>query len=51
MFFVAGTIGSLLVLALAYPYAKSMDAMASLPSIIMIAPAVFVCCVMATYRG
>lgn len=51
MFFVAGTIGSILVLALAYPYAKSMDAMASLPSIIMIAPAVFVCCVMATYRG
>ena len=51
MFFVAGTIGSLLVLALAYPYANSMDAMASLPSIIMIAPAVFVCCVMATYRG
>lgn len=51
MFFVAGTVGSLLVLALAYPYAKSMDAMASLPSIIMIAPAVFVCCVMATYRG
>ena len=35
MFFVAGTIGSLLVLALAYPYAKSMDAMASLPSIII----------------
>ncbi len=51
MFFVAGTVGSILVLALAYPYAKSMDAMASLPSIIMIAPAVFVCCVMATYRG
>ena len=51
MFFVAGTVGTLLVLALAYPYVKSMDAMASLPSIIMIAPAVFVCCVMATYRG
>ncbi len=51
MFFVAGLIGTILVLVLAYPYAKSMDAMASLPSIIMIAPAVFVCCVMATYRG
>ncbi len=51
MFVVAGAIGSILVLALAYPYAKSMEAMASLPSIIMIAPAVFVCCVMATYRG
>ncbi len=51
MFFVAGLIGTILVLVLAYPYAKSMDAMASLPAIIMIAPAVFVCCVMATYRG
>lgn len=51
MFFVAGLAGTVLLMALAYPYAKSMDAMASLPSIIMIAPAVFVCCVMATYRG
>lgn len=51
MFLAAGLAGTVLLLILAYPYAKSMDAMASLPSIIMIAPAVFVCCVMATYRG
>lgn len=51
LFFVTGIIGTLVVLLLAYPYAKTMDAMTSLPSIIMIAPAVFVCCVMATYRG
>ena len=51
MFFIAGLAGTVVLLALAYPYAKSMDAMASLPSILMIAPAVFVCCVMATYRG
>lgn len=51
MFFVTGMIGTAVLLILAYPYVKTMDAMASLPSIIMIAPAVFVCCVMATYRG
>ncbi len=51
LFVVAGVLGTVLLLALAYPYAKSMDNMASLPSIIVIAPAVFLCCVMATYRG
>lgn len=51
LFFAAGAIGTVVLLILAYPYAKSMSAMASLPSIFMIAPAVFVCCVMATYRG
>lgn len=51
LFFAAGAIGTVVLLILAYPYAKSMSAMESLPSIFMIAPAVFVCCVMATYRG
>ena len=51
LFFAAGVIGTVVLLILAYPYAKSMKAMESLPSIFMIAPAVFVCCVMATYRG
>ena len=51
LFFAAGAIGTVVLLSLAYPYAKSMKALESLPSIFMIAPAVFVCCVMATYRG
>ncbi|MCD7774711.1 MAG: polysaccharide biosynthesis protein [Clostridiales bacterium] len=51
LFFATGVIGTIILLVLAYPYAKSIDSMESLPSIIMIAPAVFVCCVMATYRG
>lgn len=51
LFFAAGAIGTVVLLILAYPYAKSMQAIESLPSIFMIAPAVFVCCVMATYRG
>ena len=51
LFVVAGVIGTVILLAMAYPYAVSMDNIASLPSIIMIAPAVFLCCVMATYRG
>lgn len=51
LFFITGLIGTVVLLLLAYPYVKTMDAMESLPSIIMIAPAVFVCCIMATYRG
>ena len=51
LFIIAGIAGTVILLAMAYPYAKSMDNIASLPSIIMIAPAVFLCCVMATYRG
>ncbi len=51
LFMITGITGTVLVLALAYPYAKTMDSLESLPSIITIAPAVFVCCVMATYRG
>ena len=51
IFFVTGLVGTVVLLALAYPYVVTMDAKGSLPSIIMIAPAVFVCCVMATYRG
>lgn len=51
LFFVTGLVGTVVLLALAYPYVVMQDAKGSLPSIIMIAPAVFVCCVMATYRG
>ena len=51
MFFITGLIGTVVLLALAYPYVVMQDAKGSLPSIIMIAPAVFFCCVMATYRG
>ncbi len=51
LFCAAGFIGMVVLLLLAYPYAKSMDNMASLPSIVMIAPAVFICCIMSTYRG
>ncbi len=51
IFFVTGIIGTVVLFALAYPYAKSIDSMESLPSIIMIAPAIFFCCVMSTYRG
>lgn len=50
-FFVTGLAGTVILLILAYPYVVTMNAMESLPSIIMIAPAVFVCCLMATYRG
>ncbi len=51
LFFVTGLVGTVILLIIAYPFVKSMNAMSSLPSVLLIAPAVFVCCVMATYRG
>ncbi len=51
LFLATGIIGTVLLLILAYPYVIIMKAESSLPSIIMIAPAVFICCIMSTYRG
>lgn len=51
MFLVTGLVGTIVLIICAYPYVVLTEAKASLPSIIMIAPAVFVCCVMSTYRG
>lgn len=51
LFFVIGAVGTAVLFALAYPYAKSIDSIQSLPSILMIAPAVFFCSLMSTYRG
>lgn len=51
LFVILGVIGTGLVMLLAYPCAKSIDSMGSLPSILMVAPAVLVCCMMSTYRG
>ena len=51
LFVFLGVVGTALLLIVAYPYALSIKSMESLPSIIMIAPAILVCCVMSTYRG
>lgn len=51
-FIVTGTAGTLLLVAIAYPYAKFIaKAPEALPVILCIAPAILICCVMSAYRG
>ena len=55
-FLILGLIGTVVLLALAYPYssldwAMSINSPKSLLSIIAVAPSIFFCCVMSTYRG
>ena len=52
IFLLVGTIGLVVILALAYPYARYVaDSLNSLPSILVIAPSIFFCCLMSIYRG
>jgi len=52
IFLITGIVGTLILLGLAFPYAnfvtKSPDTLAS---VLAIAPSIFFCCVMSTYRG
>lgn len=51
IFFLTGAVGTLVLVALASPYCRSISSPESLMSVYAIAPAVFVCCMMSTYRG
>jgi len=53
LFLIVGIAGTALLLAIAYPFAKYFAAgdMESIPSILAIAPTVFFCCAMSSYRG
>lgn len=51
IFLITGTLGTILLIALAYPYAATAKNPEAYKSIIVIAPSVFFCCVMSTYRG
>lgn len=51
-FFLTGTLGTALLLALAYPYAYYVaETPQALPCILMIAPSILFCCLMSAYRG
>lgn len=51
-FLVTGTVGTILLMAVAYPYAVYVaKAPETLPVIFCVAPAIFFCCVMSAYRG
>lgn len=51
LFFITGTVGTVLMLALSYPYAYLAKNLEAIPSIIAITPSIFFCCVMSIYRG
>lgn len=51
LFFITGTLGTILLLILAKPYAISIKEIDTIPSILVIAPSIFFCCIMSTYRG
>lgn len=51
LFLITGTLGTIVLLLLAYPYALIAKTPPALPAIIAIAPSIFFCCVMSIYRG
>lgn len=51
IFMITGSIGTLLMVLFAYPYSSFVHSPNSLPSIFLIAPCIFLCCIMSSYRG
>jgi len=51
LFLLTGIAGTIILLALAYPYAKSIGSLQTLPAIFIVTPSIFFCCIMSTYRG
>lgn len=51
LFLLTGTVGTLLLLLLAYPYALFSKTREVVPSVIAITPSIFFCCMMSIYRG
>jgi len=53
LFWMVGIVGTALLLAITYPFAKHVltGGLDSIPSIVAIAPTVFFCCAMSAYRG
>ncbi|MBQ5823671.1 MAG: polysaccharide biosynthesis protein [Clostridia bacterium] len=51
LFFIVGIVGTLLLVLIAFPYVILGDCKDNLWSILMIAPSIFFCCMMSTYRG
>ncbi len=51
LFIIVGITGTLILLAVAYPYARYVANIRSLPAVLCVAPSIFFCCYMSTYRG
>ena len=51
LFITMGIVCTVLVLILAYPYAVSVNMLNAIPAILTLAPSMFFCCIMSSYRG
>lgn len=51
IFLITGTLGLIVLLLLAYPYAALSKNLPTIPAIITIAPSIFFCCLMSIFRG
>lgn len=51
IFLITGTLGTLVLFLLVTPYTKYINNPNAIPSILALAPSVFFCCLMSTYRG
>lgn len=51
LFLITGTVGTVLLLILAFPYAYLAKSLEALPAIFAITPSIFFCCIMSIYRG
>lgn len=51
IFLIVGVLGTLVMLIVAYPYARFSAGLKSLPAIFCVAPSIFFCCYMSAYRG
>ena len=51
IFLITGAAGTAIMFLLSYPYVRYVSSIHALPSILCIAPSVFFCCAMSSYRG
>ncbi|MBQ3149874.1 MAG: polysaccharide biosynthesis protein [Clostridia bacterium] len=51
LFLITGTVGTAIMFLISYPYVKYVAPANALPSILAIAPSIFFCCAMSSYRG
>lgn len=51
LFLITGIVGTLVILFVAYPYAYSIKRTEAIYALLIVAPSIFFCCLMSSYRG
>ncbi len=51
LYIIVGVVGTLILLIAAFPYSKYVANERTLPAVLAVAPSIFFCCFMSTYRG